>query len=139
MLERTLNTTTLRRKITESLRGIESLTYVTEDSEKLEALLEQVQTMQKDFSSSLPSTPEGLLLRPCSLSESARRVKNKYIKLRQRTQHYSSLKATSKRGKKRQDSKFRNRVGKKADKLRKVSIQHYSLNPTGLMDIFRRL
>lgn len=125
LLQRTLNANALRRKITESLKGTESLIYVTDDIEKLEALLDQVQALQKDFSSTLPSTPEGLLLRPCSLSESARRVKRKYVKLRQKAQHYSSLEGTSsKRGKKRQDSRFRNRVGKKADRLRKVNIKH---------------
>ena len=91
---------------------------------KLNKLLDEVQHLHEEFCSTLPRT-DGLLIRSSSLSDSARKVKHKYITLRRKALQHSSLEGTmaGKRGRKRQDSKFRNRFGKKANKLRKVYIK----------------
>lgn len=84
---------------------------------KLNELLGKVKDLHEELYT-LPSN-EGLLLRPSSLEESARRVKFKIHQVASKNLRLESI-TLKKRGGKRQDSKFRSRVGKKADRLKKV-------------------
>ena len=63
---------------------------------------------------------EGLILRPLLTSEKARQVKLKYKALSSRVGQYSSLPSQMKHERPRQNSAYRNRVGKKAMIARKV-------------------
>ena len=66
-------------------------------------------------------------MRSTSLSDRTKRIKWKYSKLLQQAQQYSTLDLYRKHkpGRKRQDWRFRNRVGAKADRLREVSKLYY--------------
>ena len=100
---------------------IQSLAYTTDDTDRLRDLLVQLEALEKQFRRIFPST-EGLIMHSTSLSDRTKRIKRKYSKLLQQAQHYSTLDLYRKHkpGRKRQDWRFRNRVGAKADRLREV-------------------
>ena len=112
----------LQQKISITLKVIQSLAYTTDDTDRLRDLLDQLEALEKQFKRILPSA-EGLIMRSTSLSDRTKRIKRKYSKLLQQAQHYSTLDLYQKHkpGRKRQDWRFRNRVGAKADRLREVS------------------
>ena len=112
----------LAAEISITLNVIQSLAYKTDDTDRLRDLLDQLEALEKQFKRILPSA-EGLIMRSTSLSDRTKRIKRKYSKLLQQAQHYSTLDLYRKHkpGRKRQDWRFRNRVGAKADRLREVS------------------
>ena len=112
----------LQQKISITLKVIQSLAYTTDDTDRLRDLLLQLEALEKQFRRILPST-EGLIMCSTSLSDRTKRIKRKYSKLLQQAQHYSTLDLYRKHkpGRKRQDWRFRNRVGAKADRLQEVS------------------
>ena len=112
----------LAAEISITLNVIQSLAYKTDDTDRLRDLLDQLEALEKQFRRILPSA-EGQIMRSTSLSDRTKRIKRKYSKLLQQAQHYSTLDLYRKHkpGRKRQDWRFRNRVGAKADRLREVS------------------
>lgn len=102
--------------------------YNMSEPDKLKGLHADLEKIKRKYTTSLPSE-EGLTLRSFSklnrCSVTARKLKLKYKRLRQRTAMYGSLLKSGKReaGRPRMDAKFRNRVGRKAAKLRQVGIQ----------------
>lgn len=91
------------------------MTYNITDVEKLQDLLHQVNSVERSCREGLPQE-NGLILCPSlSLKDRAKLVKLKYKQLVIRTQKHGSLqKAVKFKG----DSKHKNRVGRKAQKLR---------------------
>lgn len=111
----------LRRQVIETLKVVESLAYTCEQADDLSYLLECTQKLATEFKSRLPVS-NGLLLGPASSTESARRIKQKYHILRQKAKKYLHLQKQQPRGKTPGDSKYRNRVGRKAEKFKQVSL-----------------
>ena len=111
-----------------SLKEIESLMYNMSEPDKLKGLHADLEKIKRKYTTSLPSE-EGLTLRSFSkltrCSVTARKLKLKYKRLRQCTATYGSLLKPGKReaGHPRMDTRLRNRVGRKAAKLRQVGIQ----------------
>ena len=98
-----------------TLKTIGSLTYNCTD-EHTDALVElstKLKDIVSEFKIALPHT-DGLLLRPHL------RKKAKLSLQRKTSLGARSLPQPLKRGRKKQDSKYRNRVGKRAQHLRKV-------------------
>ena len=113
--QRKTDSADVRRRIRVSLKCIETLTFNITDAKKLQELLQQVESLEHSCREQLPKE-EGLVLRPTpSLGERAKKLKLKYKRLRSRTQMYASL---TKKVKPKGDSKYKNRFGKKAQKLR---------------------
>ena len=109
----------MRRKVLNSLKALESLIYLAEDTDILSSTLNDIQKLSEAMRNVLPDV-EGLLLRPVSLSESARKIKQRYYLRKQKALKFRSLETSLPRGRKKEDSKFRGRVGRKANRLRKV-------------------
>ena len=106
-----------------ALKSLETLTYSCTDAEMLLEVEERLQSLLQDLKAQLPQE-EGLVIRPAIVSR-AIKTKRKYahIRARQQSGYCSALTEGKKRGRKRANSKFRNRVGRKADRLRKVCNQ----------------
>ena len=114
------STPQLRRKVLNSLKTLESLIYLADDESVLSSAHQGIQNVIEDSKKDLPDV-DGLLLRPLSLCERARKIKQKYYARKQcADKKFSSLGQPLPRGRKKQDSKFRGCVGSKADRLRKV-------------------
>ena len=102
-----------------TLKEIESLTYTCISSTDLVLLGQQLDDMKTSFhgfQSKLPRS-ESIIIR-ASAVETANRTKKKYASLMARQRRCSVLTA---RGRRKGDSRFRNRVGVRADRLRKVN------------------
>ena len=82
------------------------------DALVLEDVNEKLECVMDNMRRALPAA-DGLVVRP-AIKE---RIKQRNVKTARR---YSSLPLYHKRGRKRSDNKYRNRVGKRADQLRKV-------------------
>ncbi len=95
--------------------------YLAETPSLLVTTLDGIQNLAQNMRNLLPAA-EGILIQPISLCERARRIKQKYYKQAQRASIFHSLETSHRPGRKRQDSRFRGRVGRKADRLRKVII-----------------
>ena len=102
-----------------TLKEIETLTYACSSIDDLTLLNEQLKTTKSAFEEKLPAM-EGLVIRP-AVVDKARQTKKKYahIRARLRLRQYSALKAPTGR-KRKASSAYRNRVGIRADRLRKV-------------------
>ena len=98
-----------------TLKAIESLTYECSDGALLKELNTKLKHVMEEFRSKLP-TAEGLVIRS-SIKERVKRAERC-------TQKISSLPAYKPRGRKKADSAYRNRVGRRADVLRKASNVH---------------
>ena len=95
-----------------SLKVLQTLTYNCTDPDRLDQLATKLDTLITEFRAILPKT-EGLILRPqarFSARKKAQQIKHKYLNLTSRL----------KRGCPKSYWKYRNRVGQKADALRKV-------------------
>ena len=97
-----------------TLKALESLTYTCTDPHLLKELNTQLQTIMNKFRSSLPES-EGLVILPAMREKVKQSIRSRASK------NLSSLPLPKKRGKKRLDSAYRNRVGRRANALRKVS------------------
>ena len=96
-----------------NLKAIESLTYTCMDPQLLRKLNNQLQSITNDFRSNLPEN-EGLVILPAVHEWAKRALRNK------RSAKQLVLPLHKKRGRKQLDSAYRNRVGRKANALRKV-------------------
>jgi len=104
-----------RTRIT--LKSFESLTYMCTDSHILMDFNSKLKDLLADFRNHLPHE-EQLVLRPAIVSR-ALKTKRKYARMKAGLR-CSQLAEAKKRGRKKADSRFRNRYGTKADRLRKV-------------------
>lgn len=87
------------------------------DSHKLLDLNRQLKELLQQFRHCLPQE-DNIVLCPSIISQ-ASRIKRKYAKLKTNTP-CSALLSAKEKGRKRASSGFRNRVGTRADRLRKV-------------------
>ena len=112
-----INSAAERVRIT--LKEIGTLTYACPNADDLILLDEQLKAIKSAFQEKLP-TLEGLVIRP-AVVDRARQTKKKYahIKARMRLRQCSALKQSNRRRHKGSSS-YRNRVGIRADRLRKV-------------------
>ena len=95
-----------------TLKTIEGLTYECSDGVLLKELNSKLQHVMEEFRSKLPIA-DGLVIRSS--------IKERVKWTEKRTHSISSLPTYKPRGRKKADSAYRNRVGKRADALRKVS------------------
>ena len=110
----------LQRKVSIAAKALQSLAYSCDNEDDLTRLLGKLECIADEVKKSLPKS-EGLVIRPQLSSDRARRIKLKYKNLVKRTRQYGSLVHLQKQpGRKRQDYRFRNRVGMRADRLRQV-------------------
>ncbi|XP_064399682.1 uncharacterized protein LOC135346105 isoform X2 [Halichondria panicea] len=94
-----------------SLKVLQTLTYNCTGPDRLDQLATKLDTLITEFRAILPKT-EGLILRPqarFSARKKTQQIKHKYLNLTSRL----------KRGRPKSYWKYRNRVGQKADALRK--------------------
>lgn len=107
-----------------TMKSMESLTYMCTDAHLLMDFNSKLKDLLTDFRSHLPQE-EQLVLRPSVVSR-ALKTKRKYARIRPGLK-CSQLAEAKKRGRKKAGSKFRNRFGAKADRLRKVCSYSYSI------------
>lgn len=95
-----------------TLDGIKTLSYNCDDVNILLAINTEMEKILTRFKSSLPNS-EGLVLRPATADRAKRALK----RARKRC---AALPQMTKRGRPRMNSRYRSRVGKKAQQHRKV-------------------
>ncbi len=84
-------------------------------------MLDQLDHMLKEVEAKLRATlphDDGILLRPAMVTNAAKRVSLKYRKMR--LSQYSSLPSQAKGRVGKRDWRFRNRIGSKAERYKKV-------------------
>ena len=103
------------------LKTLETLSYSCNDSKPLVDLGKKLQLLLQEFQQQLPQE-EGLVVRSAVVSR-ATKTRRKYARIRatQQIAYCSALEEARKGGRKRANSKYRNRFGSKTDRLRKVS------------------
>ena len=120
----TLCLQTQRQAVRVTLKELESLSFDIPRVDVLKQLLSDLESLKTKYRQTL-STENGLVLRTqatCTCPhERARKLKLKYKRFRQRAAPYGSLIPKQQSGRPRSDHRYRNRVGKKATDLRKVS------------------
>ena len=105
-------------KVRETLKILETLTYTCEYGDALIDLNNKLNETLFQFRKCIP-TSEGITVRPAIAQRTL--IKSKIMRAKIITQKYGSLQLRTKRGPKRLDASYRNRVGKKASSLRKVA------------------
>ena len=117
------------------LKNFSSLTYNCEDEQDdlLEEMNEKLLSLMAEFKAKLPHK-EGLLLRP-QLRKQLKLSHQK--KLHVSLKYASELPNQAKRGRKRAEASYRNRVGKKAQALRKVGETCIVLMYTHLLQLLK--
>ena len=119
VLQHSVSTRKTHQQVLITLKAIESLSYNCTDATKLLSLDRMLKEVETKFRATLPHQ-DGILLRPALVTHRAKKVSQKYKKLHQRCIKYSSLPPHSKAQKKKKHWHFRNRVGGKADRHKKV-------------------
>ena len=110
------------QKVRIALKNLETLSHVCTDAELLMNLYSSVHDITKEFKEKLPSK-EGLFLTTVQAQKQALHIKKKYKSITSKLKSgYGSLPHPRQHGRKRQNSKFRNRVGIRASNCRKVSL-----------------
>ena len=101
------------------LKILETFTYSCEDVQALVKLNKTLDETVATFKHALPNT-EGLIIRKEAACKAT--VKFKALKLQKvvEKEGFGNLKLYTQRGRKRLDSSYRNRVGQRAARLRKV-------------------
>ena len=112
-----LNAAAQKARIT--LKEIETLTYTCSSTTDLVLLGQQLEDLKTTFQSKLPRS-ESIIVR-AAVVERATRTKKKYANLMARQRQCSDLAERGRKGRRKMDSRFRNRVGARADRLRKVN------------------
>ena len=104
------------------LKELETLTYSRINSDDLLQLHADLKQLKLVFQSKLPHL-EGIVIRPAVVTH-ALKIKRKYahITAKQHLKHCSTLPEAKSRKKNKSNSHYRNRVGIRAERLRKVSV-----------------
>ena len=98
---------------------IETLTYSCQDAEQLAVVNSKLEGIFSDMKAQMQQS-EGLVIRPM-IAKRAKQISQKYrSQMALINQKYLALPAGKKRGRRKQSALFRNRVGQKANRLRKV-------------------
>ena len=105
-------------KARETLKILETLTYSCPSGEALHTLNSSLLTALNELKSHVPNS-EGIVVLPAVAKRI--KLKSQLQRIRQITAKYSTLQLCNKRGPKRHDSAFRNRVGRRASALRQVT------------------
>ena len=113
------NAFTEGQKARETLKIIETLTYTCDDGDAFSDLNCKLNETLFQFKKCIPSS-EGIIVRPAIAQRT--RLESQIKRAKRITQKYGSLQLRTKRGPKRLDAAYRNRVGKKASSLRKVRL-----------------
>ena len=116
--ERAPNLDTEAQRARISLKAIESLTYTCNNPQPLIKLNQNLHRILSEFRQALPAE-QGLVIRPLITKRVNKKEKSKTARNGGRL---LSLPLYKKRGRSRADSKYRNRVGKRAQQLRNVRL-----------------
>ena len=113
----------LQRKVSCAAKLLESLAYSSDNVDELKKLLETMNDVANDFKGCIPKS-EGLILLPSLSTNRVCQIKLKYKKLpgtvARKAKKYGGLEHIKQPGRRKEDHKYRHRVGQKADKMRKV-------------------
>ena len=101
-----------------TLKMIETLTYSCQNAEMLTTVNTELQTFYDKIKSTIPQL-EGLIIRP-AIAQQAKAISRKY-RTRLLNSKFSALPPSKKRGRHKENAAVRNRVGRKANRLRKVT------------------
>ena len=105
---------------------IETLTYSCQDAEQLATMNSKLEEIFNNMKANMPQS-SGLVIRPM-ITQRAKQISQKYrSRLALINSKYSTLPPEKKRGRRKQSASFRNRVGIKAQRLRKVP-SYYCFN-----------
>ena len=105
-------------KTRETLKIIETLTYACDNGDALSDLDCKLNEALYQFKKCIPAS-EGIIVRPAIAQRT--RLESQTNRAKNITRKYESLQLRAKRGPKRLDSAFRNRVRRKAFSLRKAN------------------
>ena len=106
-----------------TLKETESLAFNIVDPQILLQLQTDLESLNKRYAKEV-NVEDGLIVRPKALTKTmlvVHQVKHKYKEIQKRTASYKSLESSSKVGRLKKDWRYRNRVGRKAAKIRKVT------------------
>lgn len=106
-----------------TLKEIESLSFNIEDPQILLQLHTDLASLNKKYAKEV-NMKDGLIVRPKVPTKSiivAHQVKCKYKEMQKRAASYRALESSVKVGRPKKDWRYRNRVGRKAAKIRKVN------------------
>ena len=110
----------LQRKVSCAAKLVESLAYSCDNEVNLTKLLDKINQVANDFKGSLPKS-EGLVLLASLSTDRVRQIKLKYKKLAMKIKKYGALQHLKRQpGRKKENHKYRHRVGQKADRIKKV-------------------
>ena len=101
-----------------TLKVLETLTYSCEDVQALVKLNKTLDETVATFKRALPNT-EGLIIRKEAACKATAKFKALKLQVVEK-EGFGNLKLYTQRGRKRPDSNYRNRVGQRAARLRKV-------------------
>ena len=119
------------QKVRIALKRLETLSYACTDAEMLMNLQSSIHDITEMFQEKLPSQ-DGLLLTATQTQKQALRTKKKYKSISSKLKlGYGSLPNPKRHGRKRMNSKFTNRVGIRASKLRKVCVYLHWVHACG--------
>ena len=105
---------------------IETLTYSFQDAEQLATVNSKLEEIFSNMKTNMPQS-DGLVIRPM-IAKRAKQISQKYrSQLAVINSKYSTLPPEKKRGRRKQSASFRNRVGIKAQRLRKVPNYYYNI------------
>ena len=100
---------------------IETLTYSCQDAEILTTVKTELQTSYDKIKSAIPQV-EGLITRPAK-AQQVKAISRKY-RTRLLNSKFSELPPSKKRGRHKENAAVRKRVGRKANRLHKVTYYH---------------
>ena len=99
---------------------IKTLTYSCQDADQLAVVNSKLEEVFSDMKATMRQS-DGLIVRPM-IAKRAKQISQKYrSQLALINKKYSALPPGKKRGRRKQSALFRNRVGRKAQRLRKVT------------------
>ena len=109
-------------KVRTTLKEIETLSYSSGSVNDLIRLNDQLQLLKSEFETTLPHL--GLIIRPAVVS-AALKTNRKYAYIRAKRYHTQCSALKLAKGRSRKRTRFRNRFGIRADRLRKVFAHMY--------------
>lgn len=120
LLQGSVSAHKVQQQVRITLKVIESLTFNCSDASQLTDLNKMLKEVEEKFRSLLPHQ-DGILLRPAIVTHQAKKITKKYQKIHKCALQYSSLALNTTAANRRKDWHFNPRVGKKADRYKKVN------------------